>query len=372
MFRPEGEFTYIPKPGNPNLRYKVAKVDGKSSVQVTQSPDGTQKVQVDNTQDDKVDTKFDLAVMNAENLIEPILRRVFQPYFTFIGYIESETGQHKGYYAHYDPIIKGTKTEYDFRAQNAHLGDDLINLLFPVVKTEKIVSLIGIDVNNPQRQAEIDAAERLICRNSIGILRFIFRTSTISAIELGAMELGYPEDWRPLVESRSVAPMFAKFIAHRFFTAKGGVASPAAINGGGEVQYRISSGFSTTQAANSKWLLGCKEWFKDVYKITNPLTEEQTEYEFVLVTNQRNIAREEKDATQQFIIDRLTERGANIPPREIWDSIHIYVDSGLYGQITEVIRNATDAYKEALTVWKDLTKKYESLKEPYRPYTLKK
>ena len=50
MFRPEEEreFTYIPKPGNPNLRFKVAKVDGKSTVNVRNSPDGTQTVQVEN------------------------------------------------------------------------------------------------------------------------------------------------------------------------------------------------------------------------------------------------------------------------------------------------------------------------------------
>jgi hypothetical protein len=372
MFRPEeeGEFSYIPKPGNPNLRYKVAKVD-KQTVNVTQSPDGTQTVQMENDKDEeKKDVIDNSSIIQAENMIEPILRRVFQPYFTFIGYIEAETGQHKGYYSHYDPIIKGTKTEDDFRAQNAHLGNDLINSLFPIVKTEKNNSLIGADIDE-QRQKEIDAAEKLVCKNSIGILRFIFRTSTISAIELAARELKYPEDWRPLVESRSVAPMFAKFVAHRFFIAKGGVASPAGINGGGEVQYRISSGFSTTQAANSKWLLGCKEWFKDVYRVTNPLTEEQAQYELALVTIQLNNAKNAKNDAQQFIIDRLTERGAVIPP-EIRDFIHIYVDSGSYNPITQEIRNGTDAYKVALSNWKDLTKKYESLKEPYRPYTLKK
>jgi hypothetical protein len=140
-----------------------------------------------------------------------------------------------------------------------------------------------------------------------------------------------------------VAHMFAKFVAHRFFVAKGGVASPAGIDGGGQVQYRISSGFSTTQAANSKWLLGCKEWFKDVYKIVNPTSED--------------------DALREMV--------------QLESTIPVLADDMRYKE--EIMNNAavrdrdaaTNEYITAKNEWKTRYDRYISLL-CYRPYTLKK
>lgn len=341
MFRPEeeGEFTYIPKPGNPNLRFKVAKVDGKSTVNVRNSPDGTQTVQVENATD-KPDTAV-VPFKQFEDYIDSLIRRAFQQYYTFIGYIEAETGQHKGYYAHYDTIIKGSSTYGEFRAKNHHLGPEFLDRFSSIVKSEKSANLIGPQIGGVNID-DVPPPAWIVCKNDT-VLQFILKTSTISAIEMAAMELGYPEDWRPLVESKSVAHMFAKFVAHRFFVAKGGVASPAGIDGGGQVQYRISSGFSTTQAANSKWLLGCKEWFKDVYKIVNPTSED--------------------DALREMV--------------QLESTIPVLADDMRYKE--EIMNNAavrdrdaaTNEYIAAKNEWKTRYDRYISLL-CYRPYTLKK
>jgi hypothetical protein len=79
-------------------------------------------------------------------------------------------------------------------------------------------------------------------------------------MELAANELGFP--LKDLLYSPQVNYMFAQFVGTKFVKPTSNAYASAI--GGGEVQYRISSGFYTGQQ-QSKWLLGCKEWFKEVY-----------------------------------------------------------------------------------------------------------
>lgn len=243
-----------------------------------------------------------------EQVLEPLLMEGMRPLYEFVGQIEATEGTQKGIYKHFKPLIKGSKTLKEFKLKNGHLGDEIILMAGDyvrkasgyntsierdkvVIKNEKgTIEPIGIEyprltiekrnlLGEGIKLADFGLDDPAFpqwvwCMIGSQCWKFMLSFSSYGAISMAAKELGYKEaDIKTLIESDEVSYMFAQFVAHKFIGANKANAYASAIQGG-QVQYRVSNGMHIRQA-NSKWLLGCKGWFRGVYWSGNPKREEE-------------------------------------------------------------------------------------------------
>ena len=96
--------------------------------------------------------------------------------------------------------------------------------------------------------------------------RFLIGAASFGAIEMAASEL--KKDLKLLIVSPDVSYMFAQFVCKKYLSPKSN-AYASGIDGQGGATYRISSGVNTSGVANSKWLMGCKQWFETVHEVKN-------------------------------------------------------------------------------------------------------
>lgn len=256
-----------------------------------------------------LDTQESRLVEQMEEILQPVLMDAMRPIYDFIGSIDATESYAQKHYKHFTPLIKNNKSLFEFKLNNRHLGDAVLLLSFDyvyalagykgkvkrdkvTVKPEKVSApaIIGADIQYPELTMEqrdlIGSGFDLThpgtpgwvwCMIGNQCLKFMLSFATYGAITMAAKELGYKEsDLKALIDNDEIVPMFAQFVAHKFFTAQGGVAQSSSVYGSGQVQYRISSGFGTVRQANSKWIIGCKIWFKEkVFWGGNPNRQEK-------------------------------------------------------------------------------------------------
>jgi hypothetical protein len=215
-----------------------------------------------------------------EGRLGPALREALLPFYTFVGFLEAESG--KRIFYRYDeklseedkknPLVKGCKTIQEFKERNSHLGKIILNLIdLEDVKIEKmganIADLYRKFVNPDYVLDGFDPQEgfprRLWNILPLSSFQFILSVGTYGAIQMAASEL--QKDLKRLIISNDVNYVFAQFVAKKYISPK----QNAFVSGanGGETQYRIASGFRTTVVATSKWLMACKTWFEGVVEV---------------------------------------------------------------------------------------------------------
>lgn len=229
-------------------------------------------------------------VEQMEAMLDPVLQEAMQPLYNFIGCIDAVERYSAKHYSHFYPMKKGNKSLDEFRRNNRHLGNEVLvaaadytrrlaGFARPIDRRKLV--LIGNNITYPaltvqQKQlfneelADLTlsgAPHWIYCMIGSATMRFMLSYTTYGAMQMAAQELGFADHLKDLIDSPDVSHKFAEYVAHKFFTAQGGVAQVSSITGG-SLQYRISSGFNTTRQANHKWLLGCKLWFKQVYWAT--------------------------------------------------------------------------------------------------------
>ena len=266
---------YIPKPSNPNLLVPEEEEDDEEEEQQLK----------------EVDIPRDPKVIAFEEILYPQLFRALAPLYTFIGYLEAESG--KRIYYRFDkalsleqkqnPLVKGAVTIDEFKFKNAHLGPAILNLIHeerlkPVEKIESRAAQIGISVDQfrslYRQLIDPNASElhfqifpvQLWDILPTSTFQYIIEKSTYGAMDMSAKEL--QKDLKLLIISDKVNHKFAQFVAKKFISPKQN-AFASGIQGG-QMQYRIASGFQTTVMANTKWLLACRKWFEGVILVDNP------------------------------------------------------------------------------------------------------
>ena len=233
-----------------------------------------------------------------EQTIGDLLYEAMQPLYQFIGMIEAESGKTLWYRFTEDkdmtrrmtPINWGATSYDEFRIRNSHLGvkildrfDSNLNYAPYFVKPVKAeetgetaraaqgISFVGVlpDVQawyqttgQDLSDEEIRALPRWVWRQIRNpVFQFLLSSATFGALVLGSNELGF--ELKDLIVSPEVNFMFAQFVGRKFISPKSN-AYPSGIQGG-QMQYRISSGYNTSVQSNGKWLMGCREWFKQVF-----------------------------------------------------------------------------------------------------------
>lgn len=234
-----------------------------------------------------------IVVQRMETELDEVLKRAMSPLYRFIGCIDVTERYSAKHYSHFYPLNKGSKTLTEFRDKNRHLGDEVlfvaanyarrltgfkspiktnhvrfIGMQFPKM-TVRQKDIIGPEVIQDLNKPGVP--EWIYCLIGNNMIRFMLTYSTYGAIEMAAKELGF-DDFKPLIDSPDVSYKFAEYVAHKFFTAQGGMAQVGGLNGG-NLNFRVSSGFSTIRQANHKWLMACRLWFKDVGFVKNPQKE---------------------------------------------------------------------------------------------------
>lgn len=339
MLHPPGpsKVTWVEQPGNPNFLIPIGVTTDNDNNTPTKKREidlTTKESDSEEEEEEMVSVKREKLEDNTfhhqEELIGGLLREALAPLYRFVGMLEAESGQ-TIYYQYskgktmeekMTPLKTGSKNREEFRRWNNHLGDVILDRLLPLEKE----TLVG----NPVRDA--------IWENLTGeqintdylpdwiwtfieepVFRFILSSSTFGAMQLAASELNFP--LKSLIESNSVNYMFAQFVARKFISPKTN-AFPSGISGG-QTQYRISSGFNTSQMAHSKWLMGCKLWFKNVIWVDNrQLSDAQKDYDRLSNLLQR------KRAEYQVAHDDLLDM-AEIPAgrlRPLWNRLRIIVN----------------------------------------------
>jgi hypothetical protein len=258
---------YVEKPGNPNLL--VLEEEEKEVIPLSKQ------------------IERDPLVIAFENVLSPLLTQALVPLYTFIGYLEAESG--KRIFYRYDPalsmeqkmnpLVKGAVTVEEFKTLNWHLGPSIVNLVHVrPIKPEPI----GINIDQfrslYRRLINPNASEVHIQMFPVQLwdilptstFQFIIEKSTFGAMDMAAKELD--KDLKLLIISDCVNYKFAQFVAKKFISPK----QNAFASGmqGGQMQYRIASGFNTSVASNTKMLLGTRHWFKDVVLVDNPALKE--------------------------------------------------------------------------------------------------
>ncbi len=230
-------------------------------------------------------------VEQMEAVLDPLVQEAMRPLYNFMGCIDAVERYAAKHYSHFYPLKKGNKSLSEFQRNNKHLGNEVLVVAadyarelagYPKPIDRRNLTLIGQGVAFPAltvkakeliRPEVVDllmpgAPEWIYCMCGSATIRFMLSYTTYGALQMAAQELGLPDDLKAIIDSTDVSHKFAEFVAHKFFTAQGGVAQVSGISGG-SLQYRVSSGFNTTKQANHKWLIGCKLWFKQVYWATN-------------------------------------------------------------------------------------------------------
>jgi len=284
---PSKKVKYTPKPGNPNLLVPIEEEEEEEEEQLPEK----------NTPPPPLPIDRDPTVVEFENFLSPLLAQALAPLYTFIGYLEAESG--KRIYYRYDPalsleqkmnpLVKGAVTMEEFKMKNAHLGPIVANLIHEqkrvvpvVIKKEKLEARIGLSVDqfralyrqliNPNA-TELHYQVFPVALWDIlptSTFQFLIEKNTFGAMDMSAKELEL--DLKLLIISDKVNHKFAQFVCKKFISPKQN-AFASGISGG-NMQYRIASGFNTSVASNTKSLLGARLWFKDVILVDNPALRE--------------------------------------------------------------------------------------------------
>lgn len=257
--------TWVPQPGNPNFLIRIDNNDTKPTIEEEEEP--LEKVEEkEEPVQKKVKSVSTVGPTEFEKGAAYILYEALAPLYAFVGMLEAESG--KPVYFRYlpgasredkmIPINYGSESSAEFVQKNPHLSDTLVAAL---LLDENNKEFIGVPIaNNPALGTAWVRAQL-----GMSVFRFLLNSATMGALELAANELEFP--LKDLIYSPHVNYMFAQFVAKKFVSPKNN-AFAAGINGG-QTTYRISSGFNTSTMANTKWLMGCKLWFKNVYYSRN-------------------------------------------------------------------------------------------------------
>lgn len=238
-------------------------------------------------------------IKKLEKFLEPIFKEALLPFYRFINMLDAESGKRTFYRYIKDederkkqnldiPMQYGCEDWDEFRIANNHLGQSLLKACKGWLNQKTpTLNLVGVKFRTipilpkkPKSQAVEEIIEQAFnyipehkrpswVRSQMenSIFQFLLQNATYGALQLAANELGFP--LKDLIMSDYVNFMFAQFCAVKFIKPKSN-AYAAGIQGQ-DLQYRISSGVYTGQQ-QSKWLMGCKIWFKDVeYKDTNDI-----------------------------------------------------------------------------------------------------
>jgi hypothetical protein len=122
----------------------------------------------------------------------------------------------------------------------------------------------------------------------------------IGAFLLAAEDIGYKLKY--LIESPDVRGKFAVYAAKKYVSPKSN-AYASGVNGQGQVQYRVSSGYNTTRIQDVRWLLGCKMWFKDARLTRRPYQVDHLILETELMLKERFIEEQKKSSKFQVLTD---------------------------------------------------------------------
>ncbi len=269
------KFKYVPQEGNPNLLVAVESEEEEKQSVPTPPPAPIDR---------------DARIVSFEDILYPLLARALAPLYTFIGYLESESG--KRIYYRYDqslsmeqkmsPLVKGAMTIEEFRIKNMHLGTAVLNLIHEERLIPAKKEFVGVSIDQfrslYRQLIEPNATELHYQMFPVALweilptstFQFIIEKSTFGAMDMAAKELEL--DLKMLIISDKVNYKFAQFVCKKFISPK----QNAFASGmqGGNMQYRIASGFGTSVQSNTKSLLGARQWFKDVVVVDNPAIQE--------------------------------------------------------------------------------------------------
>lgn len=296
----EETFVYEPHPSNPNLRIKK-----KSSLIDAKTDVSTKKVKVD---DEKEMVVRDPDVIKVETLLKELLEDTLQPLYKVMSYLRVEGGS-KLYYRYGGgelsaeqrkiPLVWNTPNMETFYRENRHLGPAILAAIAdylvpkktddnspdkpsssPPMRTKNHIlfnetgCLIGALTQNQKKEilkkklgetnplVNADAKHWIWQQLENQIFLFLLDELPYGALDMAAKELGYP--LKLLIQSdNEVTARFAQFCAVKFIKPKKN-GSATGVQGG-QVEYRISSGFYSTRE-QERWLIATKMWFKHVYK----------------------------------------------------------------------------------------------------------
>lgn len=260
----EEKKNYTVMPGNPNLLIPKEKEELEEEVPI--------KKKEELVSDERN------RIITFENRLFPALSEALLPLYTFVGFLEAESGK-RIYYRYNDqisqeekqnPLVKGCQTIQEFKNKNNHLGLailQLIDLPDPMVKKEKginanISDLYRRYVNpdypfvgfNPQE----GFPRRLWKLLPLTSFQYILSVSSYGAISMAALEL--KKDLKTLIISEDVNFLFAQFVCKKYISPKQN-AFASGLNGD-NAQFRVASGFRTTVVANAKWIMAFKLHFE--------------------------------------------------------------------------------------------------------------
>jgi len=287
---PSSEKTHwVPQPGNPNFLIAVDPPDD-TTPRDNEEEKKEQQPFVPPLSPIKKRAKMTVSIMPTvfEEHATQVLEDALAPLYQFVGMLEAESGK-TIYYRYLPgarredqrvPINYGSESPEEFSANNPHLSTRLKSHLFkqeletpqkdvkPEFKRERVKleqALIGYNYNI--RDYSILYPDWFWAQMDSPVFRFLLNAQDYGAMQLAANELGFP--LKDLIYSPHTNYMFAQYCAKKFISPKTN-AYAAGVQGGQSV-YRVSSGFNTSVMANTKWLMGCKLWFKDVYYSANPV-----------------------------------------------------------------------------------------------------
>lgn len=309
-------------------------------------------------------------VQEMENVLDPLVQEAMQPLYNFMGCIDAVERYAAKHYKHFYPLKKNNKTLAEFQRNNKHLGNELLvmaadyarelagyekpidkrnltligqNVTFPTltVKEKDLISPEVLDLLMP------GAPQWIYCMCGSATIRFMLSFTTYGAMQMAAQELNLPDDLKAIIDSTDVSHKFAEYVAHKFFTAQGGMAQVSGISGD-SLQYRISSGFNTTRQANHKWLLGCKLWFKNVYWSTNPKRAENIQKTEEQVQQSRDEYERQMDNLDTMLTTVTTLDKYTLTPAD-FDTLRregIQNPNDAIGQ-SQIVKQSKLAWKEA-------------------------
>ncbi len=257
---PSKKVKYVPKEGNPNLLVPLVVEEKEEEAEEQMIPS-------------EKEVPRDPIVIDFENVLYPLLFQALSPLYTFISYLEAESG--KRLYYRYDPalsleqkmnpLVKGAVTVEEFKRKNMHLGPAIVNLIHekrlePVKKMEARIGLSVDEFRSLYRQLiEPNATElhyqlfpvALWDILPVASFQYLMEKNTFGAIDMAAKELEL--DLKLLIISDKVNHKFAQFVCKKFISPKQNAFASGM--SGGNMQFRVASGFNTSVASNTKILL---------------------------------------------------------------------------------------------------------------------
>lgn len=266
--------------GNPNiiLIQKKGEKEDKKKIKKEKEEEEDELKPIEKEKEVIISTVERDRIITFENRLFPALSEALLPLYTFVGFLEAESGK-RIYYRYNDqisqeekqnPLVKGCQTIQEFKNKNNHLGFailQLIDLPDPMVKPEVIVKANISDlyrryVNPDYPFDSFDAEEgfpvRLWKLLPLTSFQYILSVSSYGAIHMAALEL--KKDLKTLIISEDVNFLFAQFVCKKYISPKQN-AFASGLNGD-NAQFRVASGFRTTVVANAKWMMAFKLHFE--------------------------------------------------------------------------------------------------------------